>query len=131
MNKPNSAKPAKKSVALSGTEAGNSSICTVGNVGNDLYYRGYGIAELAKSGTFEEIAYLLIYGSLPDKSQLDNYKTKLKRLRGLPGPVLNVLEEIPAAAHPMDVLRTGCSVLGTIFPEKDDHAHAPACDYCG
>ena len=128
MSKSQSGKPVKKSVALSGTEAGNSSICTVGNVGNDLYYRGYDIGELAKSGTFEEIAYLLIYGVLPTKSELQNYKTKLKRLRGLPGPVLNVLEEIPAAAHPMDVLRTGCSILGTILPEKEDHNHAGACD---
>jgi len=128
MNKKTPSKPVKKSVALSGTEAGNSSICTVGNVGNDLYYRGYDIAELAKGGTFEEIAYLLIYGVLPTRPELENYKSKLKRLRGLPGPVLNVLEEIPAAAHPMDVLRTGCSVLGTILPEKEDHNHAGACD---
>ncbi len=128
MSKTQTGKPVKKSVALSGTEAGNSSICTVGNVGNDLYYRGYDIGELAKQGTFEEIAYLLIYGVLPTKSELQNYKLKLKRLRGLPGPVLNVLEEIPAAAHPMDVLRTGCSVLGTILPEKEDRNHAGACD---
>ena len=120
-------KPAKKSVALSGTPAGNSSVCTVGNVGNDLYYRGYGIGQLAKSATFEEVAYLLIYGELPNKEQLANYKTRLKRLRGLPVPVMNVLEEIPAAAHPMDVLRTGCSILGSIFPEKDDHTHSAAC----
>ena len=119
-------KPAKKSVALSGTAAGNSSVCTVGNVGNDLYYRGYDIGQLARSATFEEVAFLLIYGSLPNTEQLSNYKTKLKRLRGLPGPVLNVLEEIPAAAHPMDVLRTGCSILGSIFPEKEDRSPSGA-----
>ena len=121
-------KQAKKSVALSGTPAGNSSICTVGNVGNDLYYRGYDIGQLAKSATFEEVAYLLIYGDLPTNEQLVIYKTKLKRLRGLPGTLMNVLEELPAASHPMDVLRTGCSVLGSIHPEKDDRNHVGACD---
>ena len=121
-------KPAKKSVALSGTAAGNSSVCTVGNVGNDLYYRGYDITQLAKSATFEEVAYLLIYGELPNKEQLNNYKIRLKRLRGLPGPVMNVLEEIPAAAHPMDVLRTGCSIMGSIFPESEDRSRAGAID---
>ena len=121
-------KPAKKSVALSGTAAGNSSVCTVGNAGNDLYYRGYDIGELAKSATFEEVAYLLIYGELPGSEALNQYRAALKRLRGLPGPVKKVLEQIPAAAHPMDVLRTGCSILGTIFPEKEDRSRKGARD---
>ena len=122
------AKPAKKSVALSGTPAGNSSICTVGNTGNDLYYRGYDIGALAQRATFEEVAYLLIYGFLPNQQQLGIYKTKLTRLRGLPWPLMRVLEELPAASHPMDVLRTGCSVLGVLFPEKNERTHEGACD---
>ncbi len=110
----------KKSVALSGILAGNTAICTVGRSGNDLHYRGYDIVELANKSTFEEVAYLLIHGDLPDKGKLKDYKRKLKSLRGLPAEVKRVLEHIPAAAHPMDVLRTGGSVLGTILPEKDD-----------
>lgn len=110
----------KKSVALSGVVAGNSAICTVGRTGNDLHYRGYDIVELAQKATFEEVAFLLIYGDLPTASELNNYTRKLKSLRGLPVVVKSALELIPAAAHPMDVLRTGCSLIGTVIPEKDD-----------
>lgn len=111
----------KKSVALSGVAAGNTALASVGRSGNDLHYRGYDILDLAEKAEFEEVAYLLIHGSLPTASQLKNYKTKLKSLRGLPQGLKNVLKEIPAAAHPMDVMRTAVSVLGTISPEKDDH----------
>jgi 2-methylcitrate synthase len=111
----------KKSVALSGVVAGNTAVCTVGRTGNDLHYRGYDIVELAMNATFEEVAYLLVHGELPAESALKEYSKKLKSLRGLPAEVRTVLEHIPAAAHPMDVLRTGCSVLGTVLPEKDDH----------
>jgi len=114
------AKP-KKSVALSGVAAGNTAVCTVGRSGNDLHYRGYDIMDLAKHGTYEEVAYLLLYESLPTRAELAAYRAKLQPLRGLPAPVRAVLEQVPAAAHPMDVLRTGCSVLGTVLPEKDDH----------
>ena len=110
----------KKSVALSGVVAGNSAVCTVGRTGNDLHYRGYDIVELAKQSTFEEVAYLLVHGELPTQSALKDYKKKLKGLRGLPAQVKTVLEHIPASAHPMDVLRTGCSILGNVLPEKDD-----------
>jgi 2-methylcitrate synthase len=110
----------KKSVALSGVIAGNSSVCTVGRTGNDLHYRGYEIVELARKSTFEEIAYLLIHGDLPTESQLKDYKKKLIKLRGIPAQVKAVLEQIPAATHPMDVMRTACSYLGTVLPEKDD-----------
>src|SRR3954462_13606393 len=111
----------KKSVALSGIEAGNTALCTVGRSGNDLNYRGYDILDIAEQCEFEEIAYLLIHGTLPSAPQLTNYKLKLKALRGLPQAVKAVLECVPAAAHPMDVMRTGCSALGTALPEKDDH----------
>ena len=114
------AKP-KKSVALSGVAAGNTSICTVGRSGNDLHYRGYDILDLARHATFEEVAHLLIHDHLPNNAELRHYRKKLKSLRGLPAPVQAILEQIPAAAHPMDVLRTGCSMLGTVLPEKDDH----------
>ncbi|HET6515132.1 MAG TPA: 2-methylcitrate synthase [Thermodesulfovibrionales bacterium] len=110
----------KKSVALSGVIAGNSAVCTVGRTGNDLHYRGYDIQELAKESTFEEVSYLLIHDELPNESELKDYRKKLKYLRGLPAEVKAVLEHIPAAAHPMDVMRTGCSALGTVLPEKDD-----------
>src|ERR1700712_2123954 len=108
----------KKSVALSGVVAGNTAICTVGQTGNDLHYRGYDIAEIATRGTYEEIAHLLIYGHLPNQAEFDAYRAKLVKLRGLPPPLLAVLEQIPATAHPMDVLRTGCSMLGTLEPEN-------------
>ncbi|HXY61534.1 MAG TPA: 2-methylcitrate synthase [Nitrospirota bacterium] len=110
----------KKSVALSGVVAGNTAVCTVGRTGNDLHYRGYDIVDLARQSTFEEVAYLLVHGDLPTESELRGYVRKLKSLRGLPAEVKTVLEHIPAAAHPMDVLRTGCSVLGTMLPEKED-----------
>jgi 2-methylcitrate synthase len=113
---------AKKSVALSGVVAGNTAICTVGHTGNDLHYRGYDIGELAAQAAFGEVAYLLLYGRLPKRFELDAWRIKLQRLRGLPGPVKAALEQIPAAAHPMDVLRTACSVLGTVLPEKGDHS---------
>src|SRR6266516_4618733 len=110
-NLPSSFKP-KKSVALSGVPAGNTALCTVGRTGNDLHYRGYDILEIADSCEFEEIAYLLVYGKLPTRSEVAVYKTKLKALRGLPANVRAALESLPAASHPMDVLRTGVSVLG-------------------
>jgi 2-methylcitrate synthase len=118
----------KKSVALSGVEAGSSAICTVGRSGSDLHYRGYDIIDLAKRATFEEVAYLLIHGKLPNQSELTAYRKKLKGLRGLPAQLKAVLEQIPASVHPMDVLRTACSTLGTVLPEKDDHNLAGARD---
>src|SRR5512139_648116 len=111
---------AKKSVALSGVVAGNTAVCSVGRTGNDLHYRGYDIVELARNATFEEVAFLLVHGELPTQAELKDYVRKLKSLRELPAQVKAVLELIPAASHPMDVLRTGCSVLGTVLPEKDD-----------
>ena len=123
----NAPKP-KKSVALSGVPAGNTELCTVGRTGNDLHYRGYDILDFADTSEFEEIAYLLVHGKLPTANELKAYKTKLKSLRGLPNVVKAVLEQIPASAHPMDVLRTGCSALGTTLPEKDDHNVAGARD---
>ena len=118
----------KKSVALSGVPAGNTALCTVGRSGNDLHYRGYDILDLADKAEFEEVAHLLVHGKLPTVAELAGYKAKLRRLRGLPVAVLEALEALPAAAHPMDVLRTGCSVLGCALPEKDDHNVAGARD---
>ncbi len=118
----------KKSVALSGVLAGNTALCTVGRTGNDLHYRGYDILDIADRCEFEEIAYLLIHGKLPTQTELDGYKLKLSRLRGLPAMVKNVLEQLPAATHPMDVMRTGVSALGCVLPEKEDHNHAGARD---
>lgn len=117
---PSGFKP-KKSVALSGIAAGSTALCTVGRSGNDLHYRGYDIYDIADTCEFEEIAYLLIHGKLPNAAELANYKAKLKPLRGLPASVKTVLEALPAASHPMDVMRTGCSALGCALPEKDDH----------
>ena len=108
----------KKGVALAGVNAGSTAICTVGHTGNDLHYRGYDIIELAKSATFEEVAYMLIHGELPNKTQLTAYHAKLKTLRGLPAALKIVLEQIPKNAHPMDVMRTGCAMLGTLEPEN-------------
>jgi len=116
----------KKSVALSGVVAGNTAICTVGKSGNDLHYRGYDIYDLAKKAEFEEVAHLLIHEKLPTKAQLEAYKTKLKALRDLPEVAKKILIQIPASAHPMDVLRTYTSVAGTILPEKEDHDLAGA-----
>ena len=110
----------KKGVALAGVSAGSTAICTVGHTGNDLHYRGYDIIELAKYATFEEVAYLLIHGELPNKAELTKYHQKLKKLRGLPDALKVVLEKIPQGAHPMDVMRTGCSMLGTLQPEAVD-----------
>jgi 2-methylcitrate synthase len=123
---PNDALPAlgpkpKKSVALSGVVAGNTALCTVGRTGNDLHYRGYDILDMADVSEFEEIAYLLVHGKLPNAAELEGYKRKLRAERGLPNPVRAALEALPASAHPMDVMRTGCSVLGCVLPEKDDH----------
>ena len=118
----------KKSVALSGTPAGNTALCTVGRSGNDLHYRGYDIRDLATQATFEEVAHLLVHGSLPTAAQLKAYRTKLKRLRGLPAIVTDALELVPANAHPMDVMRTGCSVLGTVLPEREGHPASEARD---
>lgn len=108
----------KKGVALAGVNAGSTAICTVGHTGNDLHYRGYDIIDLAKSATFEEVAYLLIHGELPNKAQLTAYHAKLKTLRGLPAALKTVLEQIPKNAHPMDVMRTACAMLGTLEPES-------------
>ncbi len=119
---------AKKSVALSGVTAGNTALCTVGRTGNDLHYRGYDILDMAEQCEFEEIAYLLVHGALPTETQLRTYKAKLRSLRGLPGSVRTVLEALPAATHPMDVMRTGVSALGCVLPEKEDHGHAGARD---
>jgi 2-methylcitrate synthase len=111
----------KKSVALSGVAAGNTALCSVGKTGNDLHYRGYDILDLATTSEFEEIAYLLVHGKLPNDGELRGYKAKLRSLRGLPQAVKSALEALPASAHPMDVMRTGVSVLGCVLPEKDDH----------
>ena len=111
----------KKSVALSGVAAGNTALCSVGKSGNDLHYRGYDILDLAKYCEFEEVSYLLIHEKLPNLAELTAYKAKLKKLRGLPDALKRVLEQIPASAHPMDVVRTGVSALGTMEPEADVH----------
>ena len=111
----------KKSVALSGVTAGNTALCTVGKTGNDLHYRGYDILDVATTCEFEEIAHLLGHGKLPNQAELTAYKAKLKALRGLPANLKAALETLPASAHPMDVMRTGVSVLGCTLPEKDDH----------
>jgi 2-methylcitrate synthase len=112
---------AKKSVALSGTVAGNTALCTVGRSGNDLHYRGYDILDIATVSEFEEIAHLLVHGKLPTIAELADYKLKLQALRGIPAGIKGVLEELPPSAHPMDVMRTGVSALGCLSPEKDDH----------
>ncbi len=118
----------KKSVALSGVPAGNTALCTVGRTGNDLHYRGYDILDIAETCQFEEIAYLLVHGKLPNRAELQGYKTKLKALRGLPAAVRAVLEALPAATHPMDVMRTGVSALGCALPEREAHDHPGARD---
>jgi 2-methylcitrate synthase len=118
----------KKSVALSGVTAGNTALCTVGRTGNDLHYRGYDILDFAELAEFEEIAYLLVHGTLPNAAGLQAYKAKLRALRGLPAAVKAILECLPASSHPMDVMRTGVSALGCQLPEKDDHNGAGARD---
>jgi 2-methylcitrate synthase len=118
----------KKSVALSGVVAGNTALCTVGRTGNDLHYRGYDILDIADTCEFEEIAHLLVHGKLPSAAELSEYKRSLKAMRGLPATVKAALEWIPAGAHPMDVMRTGVSMLGSTLPERDDHNVAGARD---
>jgi 2-methylcitrate synthase len=118
----------KKSVALSGVTAGNTALCTVGRTGNDLHYRGYDILDLATKTEFEEVAFLLVHGKLPNRAELAGYKAKLKGLRGIPAAVQDILEAIPASTHPMDVMRTGVSALGSVLPEGDDHKVGPARD---
>ncbi len=120
-NAPVAAPKVKKSVALSGVVAGNTALCTVGRTGNDLHYRGYDILDIAEACEFEEVAHLLVHGTLPNKSELAAYKAKLKSMRGLPANVKAALEWLPASSHPMDVMRSGVSVLGCVVPEKDDH----------
>jgi 2-methylcitrate synthase len=116
----------KKSVALSGVTAGNTALSSVGRTGNDLHYRGYDILEVAETCDFEELAHLLIHGKLPNKAELAAYKAKLKGLRGIPAPVRAILEQLPPATHPMDVMRTGASALGCVLPEANDHNAAGA-----
>ena len=118
---PSAPKP-KKSVALSGVPAGNTALCTVGRTGNDLHYRGYDILDFADAAQFEEVAYLLVHEKLPTRDELKKYKLKLQSLRGLPEPLKKALEQLPKSAHPMDVMRTGCSVLGTLEPEDEKHS---------
>ncbi len=118
----------KKSVALSGIAAGNTALCTVGRSGNDLHYRGYDILDVADVCTFEEIAHLLVHGSFPNRAELAAYNAKLKALRGVPAAVRSVLEQLPAASHPMDVMRTGVSALGCVLPEANEHAAPGARD---
>ncbi|MCX7962542.1 MAG: 2-methylcitrate synthase [Burkholderiales bacterium] len=117
---PTAPKP-KKSVALSGVAAGNTALCTVGRTGNDLHYRGYDILEFADTAEFEEVAFLLVHGRLPNARELAAYRRRLQGLRGLPQALKNTLEQLPPSAHPMDVLRCGCSVLGTLEPEREGH----------
>ena len=128
MSETQTAPKAKKGVALAGVTAGNTALCTVGHTGNDLHYRGYDILDVAERCEFEEIAYLLIHGALPNAAQLAAYKAKLRALRGLPHVVRDVLEALPASTHPMDVMRTGISALGCALPEKEDHNPAGARD---
>ncbi len=128
MSEVQAAPKAKKGVALAGVTAGNTALCTVGHTGNDLHYRGYDILDVAEQCEFEEIAYLLVHGALPNGAQLTAYKAKLRALRGLPRVVREVLEALPAATHPMDVMRTGISALGCALPEKDDHGATGARD---
>ncbi len=118
----------KKSVALSGVAAGNTALSTVGKSGNDLHYRGYDILELAYQASFEEVAYLLIYGQLPTAAQLNSYQTQLLSQRGLPIAIQKVLKQLPTTAHAMDVLRTYVSVFGSLQPEKDSQPIAGARD---
>ena len=125
---PATATKPKKSVALSGVTAGNTALCTVGRTGNDLHYRGYDILDMAAVSEFEEIAHLLVHGKLPTRAELDAYHRKLHSLRGVPAAVRTALEQIPASAHPMDVMRTGASLLGTVVPERESHDAAGARD---
>ena len=112
----------KKSVALSGIEAGSTSLSTVGHSGNDLHYRGYDIKDLAENCEFEEIAFLIIYGELPNRQQLSEYKESLLALREIPDSLKVILEQLPKDSHPMDVARTAVSALGTMIPEDVSHS---------
>jgi len=114
----------KKAGGLAGIVVGETGISTVGKEGVGLTYRGYAIEELAAHATFEEVAFLLLYGHLPDRDELGAYQKKLTAQRGLPGPLRTVLEQLPVTTHPMDVLRTGCSALGCLEPEGD-HNNLP------
>ena len=118
----------KKSVALSGVTAGNTALCTVGRTGNDLHYRGYDILDMAERAEFEEVACLLVHGHLPTRAELAAYHAKLRAMRGIPAPLKTTLEAIPASAHPMDVMRSGVSMLGSLLPEHDKHDVAGARD---
>jgi 2-methylcitrate synthase len=111
----------KKSVALSGVVAGDTALSTVGHTGNDLHYRGYEINDLAQNCEFEEVAYLILYGALPTKAQLTDYKAQLSKLRELPNEVKTILENLPKTAHPMDVVRTATSALASFYPEDEKH----------
>jgi 2-methylcitrate synthase len=111
----------KKSVALSGVVAGDTQLSTVGHTGNDLHYRGYEINDLAQNCEFEEVAYLILYGALPTKVQLTDYKGQLSKLRDLPSEVKTILENLPKTAHPMDVVRTATSALASFYPEDEKH----------
>ena len=130
MNESQTALPnrAKKGVGLSGVTAGNTALCTVGRSGNDLNYRGYDILDIAEVCEFEELAHLLVHGTLPNIAELKAYKAKLKSLRGLPLAVRGALEALPAASHPMDVMRTGVSALGCALPEAHDQNRPGARD---
>ncbi|HVY75026.1 MAG TPA: 2-methylcitrate synthase [Puia sp.] len=127
-NNPTTEFKPKKSVALSGVAAGNTALCSVGRSGNDLHYRGYDILDLAEGAEFEEVAHLLIHEKLPGATELNAYREKIKSLRALPQTLKEVLQLVPASAHPMDVLRTATSMLGTLMPEKEDHDVAGARD---
>jgi len=118
----------KKSVALSGVTAGNTALCTVGRTGNDLHYRGYDILDMAERAEFEEVACLLVHGHLPTRAELAAYHAKLRAMRGIPAPLKTTLEAIPASAHPMDVMRSGVSMLGSLLPEHEKHDVAGARD---
>ncbi|MEE8426419.1 MAG: citrate/2-methylcitrate synthase, partial [Woeseiaceae bacterium] len=109
----------KKTGGLAGVTAGQTALCTVGEEGSGLTYRGYDIADLVDNASFEEVAYLLLYGKLPTQVELDSYIAKIKAQRGLPDALKTVLELVPADAHPMEVLRTGVSFLGNVEPEGD------------
>lgn len=118
----------QKTGGLAGIVAGETALCTVSHEGPGLTYRGYAIDDLVKYSTFEEVAYLLLYGKLPNKTEFDLYKQRLQKMRGLPAALKTILEQLPANAHPMDVLRTGCSALGTMEPESSDHSGTAIAD---
>jgi len=117
-----------KSGGLAGVVVGNTSVCTVGKEGHSLLYRGYSVNDLAEHACFEEVAYLLLNGELPSASQLTDYRARLKAQRGIPQPVKDILEQLPADAHPMDVLRTACSAMGCIEPENAENTQEKVTD---